>query len=118
MQRRLGRGVQEGNAEPPERSPAVNSSESTRNAAAREVFEETGIAISPAQLEFLKTVRVEFEQKNIYFSAFRAHLDAAPKIMLDARDHDAYEWIDREEYLGRDLIDRAAHVFKMSGYAG
>lgn len=63
----------------------------------REVFEEAGVVIDPAEVEELYA-GAEYSASKTRYLLYVARFHETPKIIM-SWEHSLYEWLDREEFL-------------------
>jgi 8-oxo-dGTP pyrophosphatase MutT (NUDIX family) len=81
-------------------SGKVDAGDSDRKSAmARELFEETGIQVSPEKFEDVALFYVVNEplNKNFKYYNYRLTLSELPEIKLNPAEHIAYVWVDEKE---------------------
>lgn len=80
--------------------------ENPMQAVIRETQEETGIDISNQAIETLKTVYVEYDEKNHFvYHAFRTQLQGDPGIVtINFEEHKGFTWVKPAEALKMDLL--------------
>ncbi len=94
----------------------VEPGEDEKDAAVREVREETGFIIPPAKIEFLRRMEFEYPGRTLEFFAYRVNLDSKFEITLDPREHQAYAWVTTSECSARrDLIAGVHRLLKEAG---
>lgn len=96
----------------------VEKGENEKDAAIREVREETGFLIPSSKIEFLGEIRVDFPEKVTDFFAYRFVLGSRIEVLLDPKEHQAYAWVTGKEFYARnDLIGGVHRVLEKTGYA-
>ncbi len=71
----------------------------------REVREETGLAIKPPQLEYLEKVFVRYPDYDFIYHMFRTKLEAEHPVVLNPKEHQAFQWTTPREALKMNLVD-------------
>lgn len=77
----------------------IDSGEKEIDAMAREIKEETGQKLFPAQLEYLAKVYVRYPEYDFVYHMFRAKLDKKPRIVLSKNEHKAFRWVSPKDAL-------------------
>lgn len=93
----------------------VEKKETPLQAAIRETKEETGIDISSQPIEILKTVYIEYSEKNHFiYHTFRTKLKADPSMVkINFNEHKGFTWVKPEDALKMDLLqDEDACIIK------
>lgn len=90
----------------------IEKGEDPRTAAVREVNEEVGIQLDPAQLQ--EVVKAYLEHKQIWyvFHAFKTRLTKAPRITLEPDAHTEAKWLTIEQALELPLIIGGREILK------
>lgn len=71
--------------------------ESPEEAAKRELFEETGIAVDPAtQMQYLGALYIRKPEIDYIYHSFRVHLPAMPEVHI-SHEHQDYRWASAQE---------------------
>lgn len=70
----------------------IDGDEDIATATAREIFEETGLTISPDQIAEQKRVYVRFPDYDFDYFMHRVVLDTEPRILLSSDEHKAFTW--------------------------
>lgn len=78
--------------------------ETAKEAAIREMFEETGILLNQEKLLFIQTFYVRYPNKDFISNMFYYHLDRLPEVTLDCREHRNFAWATPEEALKMTLM--------------
>src|SRR5690349_21404938 len=65
----------------------------------REVYEESGIALTESQVSEVYA-GTDYSTHGTYYSLFTAKLDYRPDLIM-SWEHSSYEWLEREEFLAR-----------------
>lgn len=71
----------------------VENGETDQQAVMREVFEETGISLSPDVLDYLGVLPIEYDTFIVDFPIFVASFEDKPPIKLSPREHIDFQWI-------------------------
>ncbi len=71
----------------------VEKDESDLQAAAREVFEETGIKLDTESLDYLGLLPIEYDTFIVDFPIFVSSFQEKPNITLSPREHIDFQWI-------------------------
>jgi len=82
----------------------LETGEDPRTAAVREVEEEVGIRLDPAELEEVVRLYIRLDRVDYVFDAFKVRLRKAPSIHLDLEAHSEARWVTVEEGLQLPLI--------------
>ena len=75
----------------------IDSDETPKVAAQREVYEETGLELNENDLKFLKLFNFDFGEKQVDFHLFSAMLPETSEIKINPGEHSAYKWLSLEE---------------------
>ena len=90
----------------------LEKGETPRQAAAREVEEEVGIRLDPADLQEVVKVYIRLENVDYIFHTFRIRLQKAPSITLEAAAHTEAKWLTIDEALKLPLILGGGEILK------
>jgi 8-oxo-dGTP diphosphatase len=71
----------------------VEKGESDIQTALREIFEETGISLSPESVEYLGMLPIAYEAFIVDFPIFIASFQKKPEITLSPGEHIDFQWI-------------------------
>ncbi|MFV0339819.1 MAG: NUDIX hydrolase [Parachlamydiaceae bacterium] len=84
----------------------VEKNETPLQAAIREVKEETGMDISGQDIETIKAVYVEYDEKiNFVYHAFRTQLQGNPVVVkINFDEHKGFTWVAPADALKMDLL--------------
>lgn len=84
----------------------VEKNETPMEAVIRETKEETGIDISHQTIETLKTVYVEYNEKNHFvYHPFRTQLQGDPgSVKINFSEHKGFTWVKPADALKMDLL--------------
>lgn len=77
----------------------VDKGESDNEAVAREIYEETGLAIAANELQLLGQLDIEYENITVEFPIFHKKFNDAPDITLDPEEHIAFRWMKPRDIL-------------------
>ncbi len=83
----------------------IEIGEDIKDAAVREIFEETGYRIGTSSLEHLDTFEWKFPFKTIVFSLFKVKISKPFKVKLNPEEHSDYKWVTPEECCEMNMID-------------
>jgi 8-oxo-dGTP pyrophosphatase MutT (NUDIX family) len=94
----------------------VSKGESLVQAVLREALEETGYDFSKQQVQFLKTVFIEHnERDHIIYHMFRTKMNFNPAdVRINFNEHKGFTWITPQEALKMNLMDDEADCFKLT----
>jgi len=81
-----------------------NPDEDLPQAMSRELYEETGITLTPKSLKFFQTVYVEFKSYSFIYHMFHTSFTSKPKVEIDSKEHKDFIWVTPQEALKMDLI--------------
>lgn len=84
----------------------VDKNETPLQAIIRETKEETGLDISKQSIETLKTVYIEYDEKNHFvYHAFRTQLQGKPgDVKINFDEHKGFTWVKPADALKMDLL--------------
>jgi 8-oxo-dGTP pyrophosphatase MutT (NUDIX family) len=88
-----------------EPSGKLEWSETYKQWAIRECFEESWIQFQETDLEHKVTKYFYFMETNIEMVFFRAEIDVKPKVILAPNEHSDYKWVNPKDALKMDLIE-------------
>lgn len=74
----------------------LEKGETARQAAVRELYEETGISVAKNQAQALGSLYIQKPHINYVYHLFQIHLKTAPEVRLSA-EHDTYLWASKED---------------------
>ncbi len=77
----------------------LEEGETHSETAIRELFEETGIVLTEAGLNYVDTLDIEYESIIVKFPIFHKKFNEKPTIILDPNEHIGYEWITPKDAL-------------------
>lgn len=66
--------------------------ETSAQTAAREILEETGIAIGEKELKPFKLVFVKYPDHDFIFEMFESSLNFTPQVQINQSEHSEYQW--------------------------
>jgi len=90
----------------------VKRSENPKEAAVREIKEETGIEVKDIELEYKKTFQVSYEDYNFEFYLYHLYLIKKPKVYIDKKEHKGYRWERPEDAIKLGLIEDEDNVLR------
>jgi 8-oxo-dGTP diphosphatase len=93
----------------------VDKNETTRQAAIREIREETGFDISNQSIEDLGTVFIEYnETDHFVYHMFRTTLHGDPgAVKIDFNEHKGFTWVTPSDGLKMDLLQGEDPCFRL-----
>lgn len=94
-------------------SGKLEAGETQTEAAARELFEETGLAVRPEDLGNWRSFYVAYPEYTFTYSICRLPLPRRPEIRLRAGEHDEFLWATPAEALALKLIPDMAEVIRI-----
>ena len=71
----------------------IDQGENKQLAMVREIKEETGVKVSPENLEYLVKLYVKYPQDYFIYHIFRIKLNKLPKLKLSINEHKGYKWV-------------------------
>lgn len=94
----------------------VEKNEAPLQAVIREIKEETGYDFSNQAVQFLKTVYIEYNEKDHFvYHMFRVKLSFDPAaVKIDFKEHKGFTWMTVEDALKYPLIDDEDFCIKMT----
>lgn len=76
----------------------LEDGESPKDAAKRELFEETGIRIEDdSRIRFLRTLYLRKPDMDYVYHMFHVHIDRLPEVRINPHEHQDYLWATQEE---------------------
>ena len=93
-------------------SGGLHRGESQRDAAARELREEVGIRVDPAELREVKTFLSVEEYKKDYSTVFEISFDSVPGVQIDHREVVRAEFLSPEECATREFVSIVRQYFE------
>lgn len=84
-----------------------------RSAIRREVREETGLSLAPAELHYLNKVYVKYPTKDFIDHMFYAEFRLKPEIKLSQNEHKDYAWETVKKALKMNLLPGQAECFRL-----
>jgi len=91
----------------------IDGGESELGAMVREIREETGLKLSPAQLEYLTTVYVKYPEYHFVYHMFRVKLDKREPVKISTYEHKDYRWVSPGNALKLNLVRELDRCIKM-----
>lgn len=91
----------------------VESGESAKAAIAREVQEETGIALSLPSITHQTTRFVRIPGWDYELHVFRANLSKPPDVVLDPKEHDMHLWVTPSQAKDLSLITAQREIIEL-----
>lgn len=91
----------------------IESGESDVEAAARELFEETGIVVGHDRLEYWTYLYVCHDGRDFSDALFTIHFDERPEVNLNRYEHQDYGWFTPEEAFRLHLVDDFDECIRM-----
>lgn len=82
----------------------VESGERVADAARRELFEETGIAVNSEDLQFRCNAYVRYPEYDFIFAMYGVKMPAAPPVTIKSDEHKSFVWVTMPEAHGMDLV--------------
>lgn len=73
-------------------------------AIARELGEETGLALSPENFSYFGKVYVRYPDYDFVYHIFHARQDRKPDVVINPKEHKNYAWVSPADSLKMDLI--------------
>ncbi|MDD2680656.1 MAG: NUDIX hydrolase [Patescibacteria group bacterium] len=92
----------------------IDEGEDKLEAMLREIKEETGQELFPADVEYLQTVYVRYPEYDFIYHMFRSRFSLLPIIKLSATEHKDYCWCTPQEALKLDLVKDLDACLKLS----
>lgn len=83
----------------------IELKETEKEAAIRELYEETGILADSKQLLYWKHLYVQHDKRNFSDALFYIPYNKQPKVHLNQQEHKNYGWFTPEESLRLNLVD-------------
>lgn len=90
----------------------IEQGETPKEAAIRELFEETSIAASVDQVEYVGTLYIRKKHMDYVYHMFKIHLKNIPQVILNA-EHTRFLWIDCSEIAQLPLISGAEQSLRL-----
>ncbi len=91
----------------------IEPNESLDEAIKREILEETGLKLAPAEINYFKTVYVKYTTKDFIDNMFYARFNLEPEIKISLKEHKSYTWKTVKKALKMDLLPGQAECFKL-----
>src|SRR5262249_24540466 len=93
----------------------INKNETPLQAAIREIKEETGYDISNQPVEHLKTVYIEYNEKDHYvYHMYHTKLQADPAaVKINFEEHKGFTWVTPSDGLQMDLLQDEDPCFNL-----
>ena len=82
----------------------VEPGENLKDAVLREVAEETGVSLSPDNIQHVGSYFVRDGTFDFEWHVFSATLDTKPDIVIHPHEHSEFKWVTPTEALGMNLI--------------
>jgi mutator protein MutT len=82
----------------------VDDGETIGQTMVREIQEETGFELPPAQLSYFGRVYVKYPDYDFIYHMFHAKLDHGQKVAINHQEHKAFKWITPVDALNMRLI--------------
>lgn len=89
----------------------LEKGESPQEAAIRELFEETGISINPAQTHYVGVLYIRKPHVNFIFHMFRMSIDTLPAVHI-SNEHQGYIWATAQDLETLTLMEGALTSLK------
>ncbi len=86
-------------------SGGLGIGEKPKEAAVREIFEETGLIVKPNDLEDIGVVRIELENLHVTYPTFKLQIAEPFSVVLDPTEHSDCRWVTLEECYEMNLIE-------------
>lgn len=90
----------------------LNKGEDVEVALAREVLEETGIALVPSQMKLFRQFWVDSSGKQFDYFQYYGELSEKPKVRIQAGEHATYEWVRLDDVGERELVEDHPEVMR------
>lgn len=95
----------------------IKKGETDKQAAVREIFEETRHRAKEDELEYLTRIDIEYPDYLCEFHTFRLRLAKPIEVVHDPDEHTGYKWVTPEEcYAMIDLIKGFHELLILAGY--
>ena len=91
----------------------LEEGENPVQAAARELYEETGIVVPEKNFQFWTILHVQHNGRDFVDHMFSIHLDESPEVKLNYGEHQNYNWFTLEEALKLHLVDDFDECIKL-----
>jgi len=88
----------------------VEINEDPRQSVIREISEETGIHVQEHEPVFIAETILEYPDVKWKFSLFRLPFVERPTIILDTKEHQAFQWVTKEEANAREDLMPGLYV--------
>lgn len=89
----------------------VESSETYKDAAIRELYEETGYNATPKKIKFVKEYKLALPEKKLIFQTYKITLQEKFEVKLKENEHQAYTWMTPQKILE---LENPIHLLKES----
>jgi 8-oxo-dGTP diphosphatase len=92
----------------------VENNENILDAMVREIEEETTFKILKNNLDFIKTVFVEYPEYGFVFHMYKFKLKDYFEVKINEKDHKSFKWVSPKEALTIDLIPDLGSCIKLA----
>lgn len=91
----------------------IDPGEIPKEAMVRELMEETGLRIPTQELTYIDKVFVKYPAYDFIFHMFRAIFKKQPKVRINPREHEDFQWALPQDALMMDLVLDADECIKL-----